>query len=150
LEAPDTWDAYQVKPYLTRLDSDLGALAAMRRSLASWLERTGMPEPPLEAVVLATHEAVVNSIQHAGASGPVEVRASHELDEWVVEVEDDGHWKTRDVPRPDDRGRGIDLMRALVSRVEIITNGGGTLVRLHEPWERTPEAPALHRTRDRT
>jgi anti-sigma regulatory factor (Ser/Thr protein kinase) len=136
----------KVKSFFTQLDSDLAALAALRHSLASWLEQEGMPEPPLEAVVLATHEAVVNSIQHAGASGPVEVTARHEPDEWVVEVADDGHWKARDVPRPDDRGRGIDLMRALVSRVEIITNGGGTLVRLHEPWDGSPAVLDRHGT----
>jgi anti-sigma regulatory factor (Ser/Thr protein kinase) len=135
-----------MESYFTRLDSDLAALAAMRRSLASWLEQEGMPEPPLEAVVLATHEAVVNSIQHAGVAGPVEVRASHGLDEWVVEVADHGRWKARDAPRPEHRGRGIDLMRALVSRVEIISDAGGTLVRLHEPWDGVAPDPALHRT----
>jgi anti-sigma regulatory factor (Ser/Thr protein kinase) len=125
----------RVKPFYAQLDSDLSALAGMRQSLASWLEQEGMPEPPLEAVVLATHEAVVNSIQHAGGRAPVEVRASHGLDEFVVEVADHGRWKSRTAPRPEDRGRGIDLIRALVSRVEIISDGDGTLVRLHEPWK---------------
>ena len=54
----------------TRVEPALTALASLRHSLDAWLEGGGMGEPPRAAVVLATHEAVANAIQHAGARVP--------------------------------------------------------------------------------
>ena len=58
----------------TLVEPVLTALGPLRRSLDAWLERGGMDEPPRAAVVLATHEAVANAIQHAGTRGHVVVR----------------------------------------------------------------------------
>lgn len=127
------WHPLQVEGFHRHLETDLGALSALRRSLRSWLQQEGMVEPPLEAVLLATHEAVANSIQHAGAADGVQVRASRFAGEVVVEVSDHGHWKPPTDPDNDERGRGIPLMRALVSKVDITSSARGTRVRLREP-----------------
>jgi anti-sigma regulatory factor (Ser/Thr protein kinase) len=121
-----------VKGYESILATDTRDLSGIRRQLSEWLDGEGMPEPPLEGVVLATHEAIVNSLQHSGGAGAVEVRANRRRDAIVVEVVDHGHWKPEG-PGSDERGRGIALMRALVTNVEIIGGAQGTTVRLSEP-----------------
>ena len=57
-----------------------------------------MDEPPRAAIVLATHEAVANAIQHAGAPGHVVVRGEFGSDGVVIEVSDDGRWEPPDRP----------------------------------------------------
>lgn len=102
-----------------------------------------MREPPLEDVLLATHEAAANSIQHAGAVEGVNVRATRLADEFVVEVSDQGRWRPPRCVNDGERGRGIALMRALVSEIDIISNEHGTLVRLREPATTSrPATPA--------
>ena len=91
-----------------------------------------MDEPPRAAVVLATHEAVANAIQHAGAPGRVVVRGESGSDGVVIEVSDDGHWKPPDDPPSEDRGRGLTLIRSLVSDAQIKTGDRGTTVRIHQ------------------
>jgi len=108
------------------------SLAPMRHSLDAWLEGGGMGEPPRAAVVLATHEAVANAIQHAGAPSPVLVRGESDADGVVIEVSDDGHWKAPVKPPRGDRGRGLLLIRSLVSDAQIKTGEWGTVVRIHQ------------------
>ena len=91
-----------------------------------------MGEPPRAAVVLATHEAVANAIQHAGAPGHVVVRGESGSDGVVIEVSDDGHWKPPDDPPSEERGRGLTLIRSLVSDAQIKTGDRGTTVRIHQ------------------
>ncbi len=108
------------------------AIRPFRGSLRGWLESEGIPEPPLEAVVLATHEAVVNALQHAGSADPVEVRATRDDGHVVVEVVDHGTWRQPVAPWNEERGRGLQLMRGLVSGVEVLSDPAGTTVRLRE------------------
>ena len=91
-----------------------------------------MDEPPRAAVVLATHEAVANAIQHAGGPGHVLVRGESGSEGVVIEVSDDGHWKPPDDPQSEDRGRGLTLIRSLVSDAQIKTGTRGTTVRIHQ------------------
>ena len=116
----------------THVEPALTALAPLRHSLDAWLERGGMGEPPRAAVVLATHEAVANAIQHAGAPSPVVVRGDADADGVVIEVSDDGHWKPPDDPPSEERGRGLTLIRSLVSDAQIRTGDRGTTVRIHQ------------------
>jgi serine/threonine-protein kinase RsbW len=108
------------------------ALGPLRRSLDAWLERGGMGEPPRAAVVLATHEAVANAIQHAGTPGHVVVRCESRRDGVFIEVSDEGHWKPPDDPPSEERGRGLTLIRSLVSDAQIQTGEQGTIVRIHQ------------------
>ena len=91
-----------------------------------------MGEPPRAAVVLATHEAVANAIQHAGAPNPVVVRGDADADGVVIEVSDDGRWKAPADPPSEERGRGLTLIRSLVSDAQIRTGARGTTVRIHQ------------------
>ena len=116
----------------THVEPALTALAPMRHSLDAWLRGDGMDEPPRAAVVLATHEAVANAIQHAGAPGHVVVRGEFGSDGVVIEVSDDGHWKPPDDPPSEERGRGLTLIRCLVSDAQIKTGDRGTTVRIHQ------------------
>jgi serine/threonine-protein kinase RsbW len=116
----------------THVEPALASLAPLRHSLDAWLAGDGMTEPPRAAVVLATHEAVANAIQHAGTPAPVLVRAESDSDGVVIEVSDDGNWKAPDNPRSEERGRGLTLIRSLVSDAQIKTGERGTTVRIHQ------------------
>jgi serine/threonine-protein kinase RsbW len=116
----------------TRVEPAFTALASLRHALDAWLEVGGMGEPPRAAVVLATHEAVANAIQHAGAPSPVVVRGDADADGVVIEVSDDGHWKLPADPPSEDRGRGLTLIRSLVSDAQIKTGDRGTTVRIQQ------------------
>ena len=45
---------------------------------------------------------------------------------------DEGHWKTPDDPPSEERGRGLTLIRSLVSDAQIQTGDKGTTVRIHQ------------------
>ena len=116
----------------TLVEPALGALAPLRHSLDAWLEGGGMSEPPRAALVLATHEAVTNAIQHAGVPVRVVVRGDADADGVVIEVTDDGQWKPPDDPPSEERGRGLTLIRLLVSDAQICSGTSGTTVRIHQ------------------
>ena len=108
----------------------IDGLGSMRQALGAWLEATGVGEDPGADVVLAIHEAVVNALEHSGGTQPVVVRGTR-LDGLVaVEVLDSGSWKAPELPAPEGRGRGLALIRDLVTNAEIITRTDGTTVRL--------------------
>ncbi len=115
-----------------QVEPALAALAPLRHSLDEWLERGGVTEPPRAAVVLATHEAVANAIEHAGTPHAVLVRGEADTKGVVIEITDDGSWRPPADPPPEDRGRGLDLIRALVSDAEVRTGDSGTTVRIQQ------------------
>ena len=47
--------------------TDLRELRPLRASLNAWLTAAGAAESSRDGLVLATHEAVANAIQHAGS-----------------------------------------------------------------------------------
>jgi serine/threonine-protein kinase RsbW len=135
--------------FQSTLPPDFAVLAGLRRSLATWLERAGVPDPRRADVVLATHEAAANAIEHAGSAGPVDVRARLAHGALTVEVSDQGRWKAGG-PADEERGRGLMLIAGLVSNVEIDTDAGGTTLRLlqHDavPRSGSSRARAVHST----
>lgn len=116
----------------TQVEPALTSLAPLRHSLDAWLAQGGMREPPRAAVVLATHEAVANAIQHAGPPDHVVVRGEADIKGVIIEVSDDGHWRPPDDPPSEERGRGLTLIRSLVSDAQIRTGASGTTVRIHQ------------------
>jgi GAF domain-containing protein/anti-sigma regulatory factor (Ser/Thr protein kinase) len=105
-------------------------LAALRADLRAWLERSNLPMDTVDDVVLACTEAASNAIEHAyiGRIGDVHVLAQRQNGVLELSVSDDGRWRH---PRPDDaRGRGLDLVRALVRDVDVEQSEGGTTVRM--------------------
>ena len=104
--------------------------ATMRAQLRTWLERSGLPSETQEDVVLACTEAATNAIEHAyiGRGGDVLIEAESEEGRLRVTVTDHGRWRH---PRPDDsRGRGLDLVRAVIGDIDVERGEGGTTVRM--------------------
>ena len=105
-------------------------LSALRADLRAWLERSNVPMDTVDDVVLACTEAASNAIEHAyiGRIGDVHVVAQRQNGVLELSVSDDGRWRH---PRRDDaRGRGLDLVRALVGHVDVEQAETGTTVRM--------------------
>jgi GAF domain-containing protein/anti-sigma regulatory factor (Ser/Thr protein kinase) len=105
-------------------------LSSLRADLRAWLERSNMPMDTVDDIVLACTEAASNAIEHAyiGRVGDVHVVAQRQNGVLELSVSDDGRWRH---PRPDDaRGRGLDLVRALVRDVDVEQGEAGTTVRM--------------------
>jgi anti-sigma regulatory factor (Ser/Thr protein kinase) len=100
--------------------------------LSHWLEGVGIADPPRADVVLATHEAAANAIEHSGASEPVVIRGQISDGAINIEVSDRGEWVTGG-GASEERGRGLPLIAALVSEVKIDARPEGTTLRLVHP-----------------
>ena len=112
------------------VDPALAALAPLRHALMAWLDRRDLGVRTRDAVILATHEAVANAIQHSGTVNRIRVRANAEGEGFTIAISDDGRWRIPDDPPSQERGRGLGLIRSLVTDATIDTNAGGTTVRL--------------------
>jgi len=86
---------------------------------------------------MACNEACQNAIEHAYELGAdlFDVKLERSGAEVSITVRDRGGWKSTTSP---DRGRGIELMRELMDRVEVEGGDGGSTVLLR----RTLAAPA--------
>jgi anti-sigma regulatory factor (Ser/Thr protein kinase) len=109
---------------------DGAALAPFRHKLDRWLVIGGLADVPRADVVLASHEAVANAIEHSNSSQPVLVRADAHADGFVVEIVDEGRWRPARKLPIEGRGRGLGLIKALVTEVQIKSLSAGTTVRL--------------------
>ena len=112
--------------------TNLRELRPLRVSLNAWLTDAGVAESSRDNLVLATHEAVANAIEHAGSADPVRVHAREDECGFVIDVTDAGRWVVRDAPTSEERGRGLQLIHGLVSRADVVAQEGGTTVRLHQ------------------
>ena len=112
-----------------RVSANADQLIVVRRALRRWLADRGATEADVSAAVIAANEACSNAIEHAYALSEASfgVEARCEDDSVEVTVRDSGNWRD---PRGDNRGRGLDLMRATMDEVEIAPSGRGTTVRL--------------------
>lgn len=110
---------------------DLSLLRGLRRELASWLEVTGVPDDASEAVVLATHEAAANAVEHADLGSEVTVRGVRDEEKLIVVVINAGTWAQ---PRfgDDSRGRGLPLIANLMSHVDVQVRSRRTTVRMRK------------------
>lgn len=112
-----------------RVVAEPRVLPRVRRSLFRWLSFNGVPREVAEEIVLASSEAVTNSIRHAYGPGDgwVEVEATLAGGHVDLAVRDGGRWRP---PRGDEGGRGLGLIRACMSEVSIEPGPAGTLVRM--------------------
>jgi PAS domain S-box-containing protein len=104
-------------------------LASLREELRVWLGRHQVAVRQVEDIILACSEATANAMEHAYGQreGPIEVRGRRESDRIVVSVCDSGQWRPA---RADERGRGLDVIDAMMDSVEILKHPGGTEVRM--------------------
>jgi anti-sigma regulatory factor (Ser/Thr protein kinase) len=128
------------------LPADIELLAATRRVLAVCLEEFGAPDEVVYDVILAIDEACTNVVRHAypqGHDGSYLLRADLQREKILIEVVDDGVGfdimekprhppETCDVGKLAVSGRGMDVMRRLMTTVEVEspTPTGGTRLRM--------------------
>ena len=101
----------------------------MRRRLTAWLTAHGATREEANDIVLATHEAAMNAIEHAYGPGDAEISVSAALSEGSVEISihDSGRWRES---RSQHRGRGRSIMSSLMDDVAIDSGPAGSTVRL--------------------
>jgi serine phosphatase RsbU (regulator of sigma subunit)/anti-sigma regulatory factor (Ser/Thr protein kinase) len=117
--------------------ADPDELAGVRHTLERWLEAANVDERDRDRITLATNEACMNAIEHAGATEAFEVHAALGEREVDVTVRDRGRWRA---PSGSAGGRGLDMMRKLMDLVEVTPEETGTTVRLRRAvgWEAAP------------
>lgn len=126
---------HRADPLRVRLLGVPAAASLVRERLRRWLGDLGWPEPELDDVVLAVHEAVSNSVEHGYGgmdAGEVEILGSRLVDGQTqrarIVVRDEGRWRT---PRnPGYRGLGLPVMRGCMAEVQVRPGAAGTEVEM--------------------
>jgi anti-sigma regulatory factor (Ser/Thr protein kinase) len=109
-------------------------LDRFRRELWNEVAPSGMDRERLAAFVLAAHEAVANTLRHAGGRGAV--RLWRDNGSVVCEIADSGWIEDpfvgrRSPPASRECGRGLWLINQLCDLVELRSGADGTVVRIH-------------------
>ena len=127
------------------------ALGALRRTLRRWLTEAGASDDDVAAVTMAANEAWQNAIEHAHDFAPVPIsvafeRRDHDV---FITVHDAGAAPGKTDP---DRGRGLELMRALMDDASFSFGGryGGSVVLRRRIGERPSQAPVARRRASRS
>ena len=124
------------------LPRDELSVPVVRRVLTSAMEVLGVSDDVISDVEVALTEAATNVLKHAGSNDEYVVSAGIDGDHCVIEIIDRGAgFDSSDVGHADaepgaERGRGIQLMRALVDRVSFESRQTeGTVVHLEKRLE---------------
>jgi anti-sigma regulatory factor (Ser/Thr protein kinase) len=117
------------------------ALGTLRRTVGRWLEPLGASVEESNDIQVSCHEACSNAMEHGYRfrEATVDVNAEFDGSEVVVTVADSGGWREK---RDSDRGRGLDLIRALMDSVEVEAGEDGTVVRMHKRLAEPVALPA--------
>jgi anti-sigma regulatory factor (Ser/Thr protein kinase) len=109
------------------LPADPEVLGSVRNTLGRWLRAAGASPEEDRDIQFACHEACSNAIEHGYHFGEAsfDVEALRDGGAVSITVRDAGGWKEHVAS---DRGRGIELMRALMDRVEVSPGPEGTTV----------------------
>jgi PAS domain S-box-containing protein len=115
-----------------RIESEAGAdkLAGIRRRLSSWLRAADVPDELAADIVLVISEACTNSVEHAYRgqnAGTMLIEVDAIEGELRARVVDWGSWKTP-AAQPRNGGRGLPLIRAISSTVQMDCTEDGTTV----------------------
>ncbi|MGF0311983.1 ATP-binding protein [Rhodococcus sp. IEGM1428] len=116
--------------------ADADRASAIRRELGEWLDSVGVDPDRAYDVVLATYEAIANSVEHAyrdhADRGTLDIRVLWVADGRIdVKVVDRGGWASHN--SDPNRGRGVPLMRALADSAAVTSDQNGTTV--HMIWD---------------
>lgn len=109
-----------------------GSVPTARRLVVALAQEAGAGERELEAIRLATSEALTNAVVHAYAGEPGLIHVHAELDDegLSVAVADDGRGLA---PRVDRRGMGLGLALIAQAAEHLAISkraGGGTVVQM--------------------
>jgi PAS domain S-box-containing protein len=107
------------------------ALGTLRRTVGRWLEPLGATTVESNDIQVSCHEACSNAMEHGYRfrEATVDVNAEFDGSEVLLTVADTGGWREK---RDGDRGRGLDLIRALMDSVEVEPSEDGTVVRMRK------------------
>ena len=110
-----------------RLPTDPTVLAEVRRVVRRWLRAQAASEQNSREIVLAVSEVCANAIEHAYSPGPAEFELTARRIDTQLEfiVRDEGAWRE---PRGDNRGRGLNVVRAAMDEVDVKPSESGTEV----------------------
>jgi anti-sigma regulatory factor (Ser/Thr protein kinase) len=97
--------------------------------LDQWLESEAVGAEARAAVVLATHEAAANAVDHANSREAITVKAGLDNGSVIIEVQDTGQWTTALFDN-EERGRGLIMIAGLMQDVAVETEGSGTTLRM--------------------
>ena len=84
-----------MRPFEIHVEHELSALKAVRRTLDKWLQGRGLPDRPRAEVVLATHEALANAIEHSDSAKPIRIKAEARSDGFVIEITETANGRSR-------------------------------------------------------
>jgi PAS domain S-box-containing protein len=120
-------------PLEIEFPAEAARLSPVRSALRTWLARCGIDTTTTQNVLVAAGEACANAIEHGHrfqAGGLIHLRAAVTAAHLHLTVTDGGRWKTPDPGANPHRGRGLALMRALMTEVTVSTGAAGTVVGL--------------------
>jgi serine/threonine-protein kinase RsbW len=124
-----------------RIPASPDRLPELRHALSRWSAEVGMPAEQREELILASYEAMANSVEHAyrdTGEGVLDLHAScDEQGTVTVTVTDYGTWKPES-PGDGLRGRGLRLIQALATDSSVERGDSGTTVTM--TWTR-PDPP---------
>jgi anti-sigma regulatory factor (Ser/Thr protein kinase) len=120
-------------PLELEFPADPTRLAPVRAALRGWLARCQVDATMVQNVLVAAGEACANAIEHGHRHlprGRIRLRATATADDLHLTVADSGLWRAPQRAADPHRGRGITLMRALMTDVTVTTGTTGTVVGL--------------------
>jgi anti-anti-sigma factor len=131
-------------PLRLALPAEAPVLRELRAAVLAWAAAAGIDEDDIYDLQLAVGEAAANAVEHAYRGrdpGPMSVELARDADGAIeAHVRDEGSWR----PAPDDkgyRGRGLELIRDVSSRMQLHHGTGGTEVRFALPPSGAPPSP---------
>ena len=144
--------AMQITLSLT-LPRDEQTIPVTRHIVRHALDEVGAAPECMEDIAVAQTEACTNVVKHSGPGDEYEVIVEIDREKCIIRVIDTGHgfdWRTLsdgDADTSAERGRGIQLMRALVDEVRFVSKPEeGTLVHLEKALHFLPSS-VVHRLR---
>jgi serine phosphatase RsbU (regulator of sigma subunit)/anti-sigma regulatory factor (Ser/Thr protein kinase)/putative methionine-R-sulfoxide reductase with GAF domain len=124
---------------VTRWPARAEALANVRHLLRRWLRHQGATDDEMYDITVACQEACANAVEHAYAPGEeaFEVEAVRTGRTVEISVRDRGQWRRA---RGTHRGRGMQMMEALMDSVHVQHTADGTVVVLRRTLGRDDAA----------
>ena len=119
-----------------------------RHIVHSSLREAGVEEECVDDIEIALSEACTNVLKHSGPGDEFEVAVDLNVKSATIRVVDTGHgfdWESLEEDTSSDlsaeRGRGIELMQALVDTVKFTSRPqAGTIVHLEKALEFDPDS----------
>lgn len=137
VQCPGTFTRVQITLSLT-LPRDEFTIPVARHIVRNALTEVGVSDECGSDIEIALSEACTNVIQHSGPGDEFKVSVELDPDVCIIRVVDTGHgfdWESLD-DRSDlsaERGRGVELMRALVDQIRFESKPEtGTIVHLEK------------------